>query len=304
MPDWEPTNDNLGDPGFKQWLQGAGTNGGGRRGVARPGSGPGGGYGAFFGMPGVAPSNMSQGGMRTLRRRIGFQPMIGASQPSTPSSMAVPSAMESYSASGSTPTGSMSAMRAPTPMASSHGFSGMIQNAINQSVQRTQQAAGGNAGGVNTTSWGGLAGNADPNWSGLLWRLIGQGGQAGAFDPMGSQAMENMARERVMADSGARQRQARLSADLSGGSDPSLSGVGELLATLGTASDASRAGSDAKLQSAQAAQDYIRNLLGNEFASEFTRLNGMASNWNNQQSGGMGNWLAQLGGSLLGRTGL
>lgn len=299
MPDFQPTNDWL-DPSLenKQYLRGLTGNGGrGRGGPGRPGFGAGGGYGSFFGMPGVSPSNMAQGGMRTLRRRIGFQPMVGASAPSSPTSMAVPTSLEQVSTVGaSSPT------RMATPAASSSGMSGMLQNLINQQ-RGAANAANAAPGGVNTTNWGTMGGNTDTGWSGLLWRLLSQGGQAGAFDPMGSQAMENMARERVMADSGARQRQARLSAQLAGGGDPSMGGVGELLATLGTASDASRAGSDAKLQSAQSAQDFMRNLLGQEFASEYTRLNGMASNWQNQQSGGAGNWLAQLGGSLLGRSG-
>ena len=72
MPDFQPTNDWL-DPSLenKQYIRDQVGNGGrGRGGPGRPGFGAGGGYGSFFGMPGVSPSNMSQGGMRTLRAKL------------------------------------------------------------------------------------------------------------------------------------------------------------------------------------------------------------------------------------------
>lgn len=290
MPDDFWGNDMLGEPEFKLWMQSQGRGG---RGRGAPGFGPGGGYGSFFGMPGIAPQGATNG-VRQIRRRIGFQPMLGASQPSAPTSI------------DSQQTSPGSAMRAPGQSFSSYGgMRGMMMGGRGAgggaSGGQQQTSGGGNANWNDPAWWAQWGANNDSGWGGLQAWLLSQGYGAGAFNPLGSPQLVEAQRQRVLSDAGAREAKARTAAALAGGGDPSMRGVGELLASLGTASDASRAGSDAALSTATSAQDFIRSMLADYLTAN---QGAFSSAWagRNSQSGG-NDWLDQLlgiGGQALG----
>lgn len=336
MPD--PSSDQWDDPGFKQWSHNEGRRGGG---TATPGNGPGGGYGLFFGMAGQAPANTGLAGVRQTRRRIGFNPMVGPSTPSGP--VADPSAMTSLRQGASGGRTSLSPMGGPsaapdwgqgtaqpaaasTPMPSTSALTPAQQAQIaaapmwrrfalaaqfaqqNQATNAagTQYAAGTTPGGGSwndPSTWDAWGNNHDGGWGGIQANLLARGFAGGAFNPMGSPELIAMQRSRVLEDAGAREAKARTAAALSGGGDPSMRGVAELLASLGTSSDAARAGSDAALSTAQSGQDFARSLMADYLGSN---QGAYSSSWANrngqqqQQGNPFLNWLGEAGGRWAG----
>ena len=98
--------------------------------------------------------------------------------------------------------------------------------------------------------------------NGLGFGLLGQLGQAGGFDPFGSQGLIGMLRQQGLQDAGAFQRRNQLQAQLSGGGDPALTAFAGLQGGLQGQSDLSRNLSNAQLQSAFQNQNRLFNLGG------------------------------------------
>jgi hypothetical protein len=96
----------------------------------------------------------------------------------------------------------------------------------------------------------------------LLNMLTAKSIQGGAFDPLGSEPLAQMSRDRIMASQGARERAATLGADMDSGGDPALRAFGRLQARMGTQGDSANAYANALQQSAMQNQQFLQNLFG------------------------------------------
>lgn len=110
---------------------------------------------------------------------------------------------------------------------------------------------------------GGMFGpNGQISYPQLLDHLTAKSIQGGAFDPLGSQGMADMARTSITSSMGARERAATLGADMDSGGDPALRAFGRLQARLNTQGEGSNAYVNALLQSAQQNQSFLQQLFG------------------------------------------
>lgn len=109
---------------------------------------------------------------------------------------------------------------------------------------------------------------------------------AGTFSPTGSPALMNALRQQMIGDSGARQRQAGLAANLYGNGDPSLSGYAGLQSVLGGAHDMHAGLSDALTKSILQNQGWLQGLQSGVnsdlFNAKTNLLFGNQNQWNQQ----------------------
>lgn len=291
------TNDDLDNPDYKAWAHGWSLGGGGRPGGSA-GSGGWGGSGMFLTSP-------TYGGAAT--------PMTGARRrvPTYGTSLAP---QDTYAGSGltttvegpsTTPSGGMyvdgeligPSGLTPTQERALAGYPAMIREAVRRQLLalNQRQATPGSGQGGNYDPYGAMAGGGASNWGQLMNMLLGQGGQAGYFSPGGSQDVMNSIKSRFTTASGDAERKARTLAMLANPDDPSAAGYGAMKASLNNASDSSRALDSALLSERQKYEDWVRQLMGQNFQFNMENyLAGLNRN-NNGQGRGMGISLGPVG---------
>lgn len=122
-------------------------------------------------------------------------------------------------------------------------------------------------GGANTGGWMGDWSNPisrtdgnDPDMGDVARWLIGQGGQAGIFDPMGSQGLLQMMQQKEVSEAGGREAGAVNAARLAYGDDPQMAAYAQLQARLGGQHDLATGLMGARTTSALQNQQYLQQL--------------------------------------------
>lgn len=166
----------------------------------------------------------------------------------------------------------------------------------------------GNVSSQNPWSW--LSQDQAPTAAGQFHRLFGSAGQAGVFDPFGSTPLVNML-QGIYQSQAAGQNRGALEAARNNEVDPSSYGYASLLSQLGGQGHMADALAQARYQSAQQNQDWLRNVVGGGFMNQLggyltgqqnlsaqEKLN--ADLQNAQKHAGMGGMLGGVLGSLVG----
>lgn len=152
--------------------------------------------------------------------------------------------------------------------------------------------------------WGFAQADPRANYWGIINRLIGAGGQAGAYDPMGSQALVDLLTSQGQQQATANTRTALDQARASG-IDPSAYGYAALQAQLGGLNAGSMAALDARTRSALANQNFLQSLVGG--AQQLSNASALGnasylqqSMLQNQNRPGWGDYLAGIAGAGIG----
>jgi len=300
----------LGDEGFKTILRGAGGRGGGiGRGGSSLGSFGRGGSGVGVAGIGFGGTDPLRAGLRKLQNPM---PMIrpaggrGVSVPTegagTASQMLpsrLPGRMAVGSAGESTLTAGTPAAAVPNRAASTargRGIGG-LQGLLDDARRQAQEATNASMPNTQEGWWDRAAGNQDDGWAGWLWRMLADGGHAGAFDPAGSPEIARLIGDTyntrgAMEDAGDVNELSALGLD-----DPSLYGAMLMSkrANRGLTRDANIA--SARTDSANSVQDMMRGVFGDYLTSNNAALTERL-NRASQPSGNSQAW-GQIAGSLI-----
>lgn len=206
--------DLLDDPGYKAWMRGGGGGGGGGGVIGGPGAGGGGGFISYAGAPtgiGMNSTDPATGkprkrkaaqhpGTARLAASYGVQPAFdegatGHAAPITPLAGATPAGRGAAPATGSgNPTWDLLMSTGRSPFLGS----GARRNPLGSGAgapTAPRVPTGANTGPKDfnpDNPWGHLTGNTDTSPEGIMARLLGQGGAAGAFDPSGGEYLGNL----------------------------------------------------------------------------------------------------------------
>jgi hypothetical protein len=171
---------------------------------------------------------------------------------------------------------------------------------------------GGQYGGAVTSQdpWSWLGQDQSGTAAGQFHRMMGGAGQAGVFDPMGSTPLVNMLQGIYQGQSAGQQRGA-LEQARNNMVDPSSYGYASLMSQLGGQGHMADALANARYQSAQQNQDWLRNNVGGSFLNQLGGYLGknmdlaMQEKLQSEQqhmkaNQGLGGMLGGLAGSALG----
>lgn len=103
-------------------------------------------------------------------------------------------------------------------------------------------------------------GNSGPEMGDIARWLVANGGQAGIFDPMGSQGLLQMMQQKAYSEAGAREAGAANAAGMAYGDDPQMAAFARLQARLGSQHDLATSLSGARQTSALQNQQYLQQL--------------------------------------------
>lgn len=156
---------------------------------------------------------------------------------------------------------------------------------------------GGGIGGYDPTNpFGSYAGARGSGFGSLGKRLIGQAGQAGLFDPMGSAGIREARRRRALRLADAQRRRGSV-LSLVAGLDPWAARYAAIEADRAATGDLGNALSEADYNELTSNRDRYWNLLGGQISNEQQIA---AERRARDSQGGIGGFLGQIAGTLAG----
>jgi hypothetical protein len=155
--------------------------------------------------------------------------------------------------------------------------------------------------------WGAYSANQNPYGLGALYRTVGAGGAAGAFDPRGNQALINQQIEAAQGTKDALVRRSMNAANLYG-LDPAQAAAAKMQAQREAGRGVQDISANVRAQGAQRQDEFMKQLLamlaqgGQQYnlQEQAGRNQRMAINQQGRQGGGIGGLLGQVAGIGLG----